>query len=168
MNRLFLGFVLILVSTSLMIAQAKYDPAIKDSFSKYKKAYFSVDRSKLVDMSHPNIVAMGGGRSYMMEAFTQDYNMYSAQGLKLVDLNINKSSKVLKVDNDLQAMLPYVRSLDNGESIISEEGFFLIISQDTGQTWSFTDMLKYDGDSIKDFIPNYDERLNIYLESINH
>ncbi len=151
-----------------LTAQEEHDASIEDAFSKYRQAYLSVDRAKLVEMSHPNIVEMGGGSAFMVEEFTQDYNMYSALGIKLVDLTINKSSKVLKVEDSLQAMLPYERILDKDEDIISEKGFFLIISQDDGESWSFTDMRKYDTESIKIFIPNYNERLSIYLNSINH
>lgn len=156
------------VFVGFVTAQEEHDASIEDAFSKYRQAYLSVDRSKLVEMSHPKIVEMGGGPEYMIEEITQDYNMYNALGLKILDLTINKSSKVIKVDDSLQAMLPYERSLDNKEDIITEKGFFLIISEDEGKSWSFTDMRKYDSESIKVFIPNYNERLNIYINSITH
>ena len=168
MKKAFLFLLLITVSVSSLSAQEEHDASIEDAFSKYRQAYLSVNRTKLVEMSHPNIVEMGGGPAFMIEEITQDYNMYAALGLKLIDLKINRSSKILKVDDSLQAMLPYERTLDKDEDIITEKGFFLIVSQDDGKTWSFTDMRKYDSESIKVFIPNYNERLSIYLNSINH
>lgn len=167
MKKVLLFLLLFTVSVGVIHAQ-EYDASIEDAFSKYRQAYLSVDRAKLVEMSHPNIVEMGGGTTYLIEEITQDYNMYASLGLALMDLTINKPSKVLKVDDSLQAMLPYERTLEKEEDIISEKGFFLIISEDDGESWSFTDMRKYDAESIKVFIPNYNERLNIYINSINH
>lgn len=167
MKKVLLFLLLFTVSVGVLHAQ-EYDASIEDAFSKYRQAYLSVDRAKLVEMSHPNIVEMGGGTTYLIEEITQDYNMYASLGLALMDLTINKPSKVLKVDDSLQAMLPYERTLEKEEDIISEKGFFLIISEDDGESWSFTDMRKYDAESIKVFIPNYNERLNIYINSINH
>ncbi len=157
----------LIISISTIDAQ-EYDASIEHAFSKYRQAYLSIDRAKLVEMTHPNIVKMGGGSAYLIEEITQNYNMYAALGLSIMDLTINKSSKVLKVDDSLQAMLPYERTLEKEEDIVSEKGFFLIISEDKGGSWYFTDMRKYDAESIKVFIPNYNERLNIYINSINH
>lgn len=149
-------------------AQQNYDLSIEASFEIYKKAVLDVDRITLANMEHPNIVKMGGGSIYYMDELTQEYNMYSASGLAIKDLRINESSKVIRAEDDLQAMVPYVRSLDTGTEIINEENFFLVTSQDGGKNWFFTDMKKHSSESIKVFIPNYNERLNIYVNSITH
>jgi len=130
--------------------------------------YLEVDQAVLVDMAHPNIIEVGGGPYYYIETLSDEYNMYSKQGLSLKNLIIKKASKVVKTDADLQAMVPYIRTFDADSGPITEDGFFLIVSQDGGKSWYFTDMKKYDAESIKLFIPNYNERLNIYINSVSH
>lgn len=149
-------------------AQKDFDSSIRASFKIYKEAIKNVDRATLVKMEHPNIVKMGGGPSFYFDELTQDFNQYSAEGLKLNDLRIKESSKVVKAENDFQAMVPYIRSLERGSEIIKEENFFLATSQDGGKQWYFTDMKKYSTESIKTFIPNYNDRLNIFINSISH
>lgn len=149
-------------------AQENYDESIKSSFAEYKKALLNIDRTTLAKMEHPNIIKMGGGSAYYIDDLTEEYNMYSSAGLEIKDINIKESSKVIQAEADLQAMVPYVRSLHNGTEIVNEQNFFLVTSMDEGKSWFFTDMKKYSAESIKVFIPNYNERLNIYINSIAH
>ena len=46
------------VFVGFVTAQEEHDASIEDAFSKYRQAYLSVDRSKLVEMSHPKIVEL--------------------------------------------------------------------------------------------------------------
>ena len=101
----------------------------------------------------------------MIEDMTIDYNMYASSGLVITDLVLRQGSKVIQVGEDLQAMYPYERHLKKAKEELIESGFFLVVSKDKGETWFFTDMKKHDGESIKIFVPNYNDRFNIYLES---
>ncbi len=164
------NLLLVILSLSSLNANAQegYDKSIESSFEKYKKAFVEVDRSTLLTFVHPNIIEMGGGPEFVIDEITSEYNMYAALGISLKDIVINESSKVLESQETLQAMVPYVKTLEKDSRNITEKGFFLAISQDKGKTWFFTDMKKHDAESIKLFIPNYNERLNIYLNSVTH
>lgn len=164
------NLLLVILSLSTLNANAQegYDKSIESSFEKYKKAFVEVDRSTLLTFVHPNIIEMGGGPEFVIDEITSEYNMYAALGISLKDIVINESSKVLESQETLQAMVPYVKTLEKDSRNITEKGFFLAISQDKGKTWFFTDMKKHDAESIKLFIPNYNERLNIYLNSVTH
>lgn len=157
----------VLVSSSLL--GQTHDGKIRASFEEYRKALVEVNLDKLLTFAHPNIVRMGGGANYYIDEIRDEYNMYSAAGLKIKDININVPSKILSAPSGLQGMVSYTRTLVNEESKeLPEKHFFLITSQDNGVTWKFTDMKKYDPRSLKLFVPDYNERLNIYLNSINH
>lgn len=156
------------MALSVLYSQSEYDQQILKSFMVYKSAYLKVDRIKLAEMAHPSIVKMGGGLEFYLEEITSDYNMYASMGFEIKDLEAKQCSKVIKSGSDLQAMLPYKRSLISHGEEITEDHFFLITSQDGGKSWNFTDMKKYDSKSIKLFIPNYNERLNIFINSAHH
>lgn len=165
MTRLLI-FLLLLVSLVAQ-AQSDFDQKILDAFEEYKKAYMEVDRAKLLKMAHPNIVEMGGGSEFYIQELTDNYNMYASSGLTLLDIEANQSSKVLEEKGICQAMLPYVRTLAKGKEKLIEKNFFLVTSHDDGSTWFFTDLIKFGVEDIKLFIPEYNKRLSIYLES-NH
>jgi len=157
-----------LIICSIQTQAQHYDVQIEDAFETYKKAYLSKDLSVLTDMSHPNIVELGGGVAYYVDHLNEDYDMYDSLGLQIRDIKIKTISKVLKQEQTLQAMVPYVRTLKKKDKEIVEQDFFLAMSHDQGTTWSFTDMKSHDPTSIKLFIPKYNERLNIYLNSVSH
>jgi len=146
-------------------AQDLHDQKIKESFSDYKSFYLSVDRTALLNYVHPHIIQVSGGPDFVLEDLTLDYNMYASSGLVVKNITLKQGSKVIQVGEELQAMFPYERQLMKAKEELVEKGFFLVVSQDKGETWTFTDMKKYDEESIKIFVPNYNERFNIYLNS---
>jgi len=146
-------------------AQNLHDQKILESFSKYKISYLEVDRAALLTYVHPHIIQVSGGPDFVLEDITLDYNMYASSGLVVKNIILKQGSKVIQVGEDLQAMFPYERHLLKAKEELIEKGFFLVVSQDKGATWTFTDMKKYDDESIKIFVPNYNERFNIYLNS---
>ncbi len=157
-----------ILSSSIITGQPQYDKTIIASFEELKEAIIKVDLWVLVNLAHPNIVALGGGASHYLDDLTSEYNMYEANDMELKDLTIKQTSKIISANGNLQAMVPYIRSWLVDGQVIQEKHFFLVTSQDKGVSWNFTDMNKYDSRSIKLFIPNYNERLNIYINSINH
>lgn len=154
---------------STVLVGQDHDAKIRASFNEYSKALIDVNLDKLLTFAHPNIVRLGGGAHYYIDELRDEYNMYSAAGLKIKEIDINVPSKILTAPSGLQGMVSYTRTLINESGkALPERHFFLLTSQDNGMTWKFTDMKKYDAKSLKLFIPDYNERLNIYLNSINH
>jgi len=152
-------------SSYLVSAQDVHDVAIIKAFEEYKYSYLEVDKTALLDFTHPHIIQVSGGADYILEDITTDYNMYASSGLVIADILLRQGSKVIQVGKDLQAMYPYERHLKKAKEDLVESGFFLVVSGDKGKTWSFTDMKKHDGESIKIFVPSYNDRFNIYLNS---
>ena len=149
-------------------AQEDHHISIINTFESYKEAYLAVDRNTLLDFTHPHIIQVSGGKDFVIEDMTLDYNMYASSGLVIDDILLKQGSKIVKVGSDLHAMYPYERHLKKSKEELVEKNFFLVVSKDDGNTWSFTDMKKYDKESIKIFIPNYNERFNIYLASTHN
>jgi len=123
--------------------QEVYDQNISTAFEAYKTAYLEVDRKKLLSFVHPHVIQISGGQDYVIEDMTNDYNMYASSGLVIRDLILKQGSKVIPVGEELQAMFPYERSLHKAGEELLEKGFFLLVSQDEGTSWTFTDMKKY-------------------------
>lgn len=145
-----------------------YKASINDAFIRYKEAFLSDDLQSLLAMAHPEIVKKGGGSAYYIEELVAEINMYRSGGLELVDIQLHDIPKVIDTEKNIQAIVPYTRHLKKGDEHLKEQNFFLAISNDRGKQWFFTDLNKYDLNSIKLFIPNYNERLNIYVTSISH
>jgi len=158
-------FLLITCSTLSLISQDVHDRKVQESFLEYKTAYLDEDKTELLRFIHPYVIQVSGGESYVISDITTDYNMYASTGLVIADILLKQGSKIIQVGEDLQAMYPYERHLKKAKEELVEKGFYLVVSTDQGQSWTFTDMKKYDRESIKIFVPNYNERFNIYLNS---
>jgi len=156
---------LLTFASCILCAQDVHDAAVKQAFIQYKSLYLEVDKTALLDFTHPHVIQVSGGTEYVLEDMTTDYNMYASSGLVITDIVLRQGSKVIQVGEELQAMYPYERHLKKAKEELVERGFFLVVSGDKGKTWSFTDMKKHDGESIKIFVPSYNDRFNIYLNS---
>ena len=150
-------------------SQSAHEQLIYDAFESYQEALLANNVSKVADFVHPNIIEIGGGKTYFVDGLTEEINMYRRSGMILDEIIVNQPSKVLESeDGFLQAMLPYTKSYETKGESVNESHFFHVCSFDKGKTWHFTDLKQYDSESIETFIPNYNKRLNIYLNSINH
>lgn len=156
---------LLSIGSYVLHSQDVHNSNIKKAFQQYKSLYLTADKTALLEYTHPSIIQISGGEEYVIEDMTIDYNMYISSGLVITDLVLKQGSKVIQVGDDLQAMYPYERHLKKAKKELVENGFFLVVSTDDGGSWSFTDMKKHDRESIKIFVPNYNERFNIYLNS---
>jgi len=107
---------------------------------------------------------MGGGEIYMVEDIERDINTYEGIGVKVIDLKSKQPSVILTAGEELHAMLPVEFITETPTDTTSKTSYFLAASQDDGKSWFFVDMRKQDQESIKVFLPNYNERLNFFLK----
>ena len=155
---------LFLSATSFVIAQEDYLKEINDSWASYAEAFITKDFKKVTTFSHPMVVEKSGGSSYFMNDLLYDQGMYESAGLQITALEAKQPSLVIPAGEELHAMLPYERVFLSGEEKIVEQHFALAASQDEGKTWNFFDLSKQDAESIKIYLPHYDERLNVYFK----
>lgn len=134
----------------------------------YTTAVKKGDLTKITALTHPAIIEMGGGQEFMLNELSAEHEMYNSLNLRLLNITTKSTSKIIDAGDELHAVVPYVIDYQNGEEQYKEENFYLAASLDSGVTWYFVDYKKYDAESIKLFLPNYNERLNIFLSSTQH
>lgn len=142
----------------------EYIKEINASWAMYKTAVLSNDYVKITALSHPMVVEKSGGENYFIDDLLMDQGMFKSQGLKIKDLKSKNPSTVIQAGDELHAMMAYDRVLETASHEIVEHQFMLAASQDEGKTWTFFDLSKQNEESIKIYLPHYDERLNVYLK----
>lgn len=157
---LFLGFI------TFLSAQDNFSYSKLDScMAVYVDAIKSSDIDVLTKMTHPNVVKLGGGYDYAHSALLEDEQMYNQMQLRMTSIFTKGESKIIQAGDEMHALVPYVKefiTLDGDN--YKEENFYLAASQDQGMSWTFVDMKKYDSESIKFFVPNYNGRLDVFLD----
>ncbi len=150
--------------TTLTWGQDNYTSNISQSWENYKTAFIENDFIKVSSLTNPMVLEKTGGETYFVDDLLYEKGMYETQGIVLIDLKSKQPSAVLKTEFEWQAMMPYEKILKIQDQKIVENHFMLITSKDEGQTWRFFDLSKQDVESIKVYLPHYDERLNVYLQ----
>ncbi|MEL6390443.1 MAG: hypothetical protein AAFQ02_09790, partial [Bacteroidota bacterium] len=136
---------------------------ISESFEIYSDAIISKDFKTAVSKSHPAIVELGGGEVYVIDDLQRDHDMYAAIGVHTIKMEAKQPSKVIEAGNELHAMLPVEHYMKTPVDTTQTTQYYLAVSRDEGSSWYFVDMKRHDESSIKVFLPNYDDRLNVYL-----
>jgi hypothetical protein len=134
----------------------------------YTNAQEQGDFEKLLTLTHPAIIQVGGGKDMIKQELESEKVMYNQLNLRLVNINTKDATKIVPAGDEWHALVPYSVEYDQSGNIYKEENFYLAASQDQGESWYFVDFKKYDPESIKLFIPNYNERLNIFLKTATH
>lgn len=166
-HHLAVGFVIaisILFSGQSHAQDEEHVKNMMTSFDQYKKATVDKDFEKLSTFHHPTIVEMGGGQTYLIDDLKRDVGMYEAIGISITDIIAKQPSAIIQAGDELHAMLPIVRKMKTKVDNQEEANYLLAVSQDNGESWYFIDMRKQDAESIKVFLPNYDDRLSVYLK----
>lgn len=158
----------ILLSISSFAQKSEDYVTLQSYVDLYTQAIKESNFEKIAMMTHPNIVKMGGGQEFMVNELSSENEMYNGLNLRLLNIKTNSTSKIISAGEELHAIVPYIIEYQNGEESYEEENFFLAASLDNGTSWYFVDYKKYDPESIKVFLPNYNERLNIFLKSSKH
>lgn len=134
----------------------------------YRDAVLSEDIDQLIALTHPNIIKLAGGQEFVHNSFLEDTKMYHEMQLRLDKMQTKGESKIIKSGEELHALVPYVKEFITVDgSNYKEENFYLAASVDMGMTWTFVDMKKYDSESIRVFVPEYNGRLDIFLNLNN-
>ena len=166
---MYMRSMLYILVTTLMMSTGLYgqsdlreDNLIRD-FNSYSKALINGDYDKVMSLIHPSLVEMSGGSLHVIADLRTDRDMYKQSGMSLITLNPKLPSKIITAGHELHVMLPCEEIFVDSGKEYRAQNFFLAASADNGATWTFIDMKKQDEQSIKIFLPHYDDRLNVYL-----
>ena len=123
-------------------AQACADAMLKGEFTKF------------IDMTHPKLVELMGGRDKMIESLKKGTTQMKAQGTTIVAFNVSAPTEVIPNGKEGQlAIVPTHFELKAGKTKITQAGYLLGCSSDAGRTWTFIDGAGVtDASSLKPFL----------------
>jgi hypothetical protein len=109
-------------------AQACADAMLKGEFARF------------VDLTHPKLVELMGGRDKMIESLKKGTAQMKAQHTTIVAFNVAAPAGVIQNGKDGQlAIVPTNFELKAGKTKITQAGYLLGCSTDAGKTWTFID-----------------------------
>jgi len=124
-------------------------------------AFVNKNFDKVIEMSHPNIVEMGGGDVFMKQLLTDDRVMMENQRIKYISGAIDEGTEILDAGDELHCIVSQAIVMDIGGTKVKSYSNLLAASLDGGNNWKFVSLDQHDAQSIKVFVPAYNPKLII-------
>lgn len=150
-----------LVLTISLSAQNNYESSIIASAESNAEAVKSKDFHTLLDFMHPNIISMGGGKELMQSVLESQLDAFTQQNIEIAEISFGQPSEVVQAQEELHCILPQTTTLSLDGQTFTQEVNLLAASLDEGLTWKFVDLSQYDRESLKIFLPNFNDELKI-------
>jgi hypothetical protein len=121
------------------------------------------DYAKVIDLTYPKVVEVGGGREKLLARMTNEMQTMEAEGVVLLSSTASAPSQYVSDANGIYAVVPVTTKIKATDGIFQTEGSLIGISTDGGQNWTFFDATGKDQTELKKILPNLSQ-LNIPAE----
>jgi len=140
-------------------AQNIYKDAIVAEANKTAKAHMGQDVQTYMKLMHPNIIEMGGGEELMKDIISSQIGTFKQMNVKMVSVDFEDPSQVVEAGEELHCTISGVIKLKLGEDDFDTPINLLAASQDNGESWKFIDLALYNAQSLKLYLPDYNDAL---------
>jgi hypothetical protein len=120
-------------------------------------ALASKDYAKVIDLTYPKVVEVGGGREKLLAAMTNEMKTMEAEGVSLLSSTAGSPSQFVSDASGIYAIVPVTTKIKATGGIFQTEGSLIGISTDGGQSWTFVDATGKDQTELKKILPNLDQ-----------
>jgi hypothetical protein len=120
-------------------------------------ALASKDYGKVVDLTHPKVVELAGGRDKMVAVATHEVQSMEAEGVVILSSSYGAPTQFVSDTSGVYALIPVVSKVKATDGIFQTEGCLIAVSTDGGQNWTFVDASGKDQTELKKVLPNLDK-----------
>ncbi len=120
----------------------------------YAKAVAAQDYAKVADLTHNDVIKMGGGKDFIISDLKAEGDQMSGQGFKYVTTEVGSHPEFLNSNEELQTVVPIKYYLSYGGKDVEAWSNLFASSTDEGVTWKFVNLEKFDDASLREFVSN--------------
>ncbi len=147
--------------TTNLSAQNMYEEAIGESLHNFQQALLVKDFKTAASHLHPGVVEKGGGTELYADILEAEMDSYLKSGIKIMDISSGKPGSPVAAGGEIHCIIPQEVTMLFGEKYFKGIEHLLAASMDEGKTWYFVDLKTFDAPSLKEFIPNFNDALEI-------
>lgn len=118
------------------------------------------DYAKIVDLTYPKVIEVGGGREKLLAATTDEVKSMEAEGVVIISSATSAPTQILHDGGAIFAVVPVTTRVKATSGTFQTEGSLIGISTDGGANWTFVDATGKDQTELKTVLPNLD-KLNL-------
>lgn len=145
------------VGDMIPLADVPESKALVAQASEYAQAVVDKNFSRVIELTHADIVKMGGGEEFMVGDLTSQSLNLENQGLIYKSAEVGNHPEFFNSGEEMQTVINVKYQLQmNGQKVESWVNLFAV-SADKGVNWSFVNLEKFDDASLREFVGNVSE-----------
>jgi len=142
------------VGDLIPLAEVPESIALTQYADNYAKAVASNDYALVAELTHDDVIKMGGGAEFIISDLKADGDQLTNQGFKYTNTEVGNHPEFLKSESQLQTVVPIRYYLTyQGKEVEAWSNLFAC-STDEGVTWKFVNLEKFDEASLREFVSN--------------
>src|ERR1700721_4511853 len=115
---------------------------------------------KVVDLTHPRVVELAGGKEKMIAAMTKGLKSMEEKGFSFKSCKVSDPLEPIKTGKQLYLVIPIQLEIKAPNIRFSNKGSLVGFSEDNGKSWVFVDTSP-GREKIKEILPNIPDSLII-------
>lgn len=159
MNKIIHIFILLLFISFTVSAQNIYKEAIIADANQSAKAHMNQDVENYMSYMHPNIIEMGGGKDLMRDIISSQIGTFKQMNAQMLSIDFGEPSTIVKAGEELHCTVVGTIKLKLGDDDFDAPINLLAASSDKGENWKFIDLASYNAQSLKLYLPDYNDAL---------
>jgi hypothetical protein len=107
--------------------------------SRCAEAVITGEFETVVDLTHPKIIGMLGGREKMIATMKEGLEGLKKRGITMKESKAEKPEKLAKSGDSLYCVVPTTNVIEVPQGTLTSKAFLVGLSSDEGKTWTFID-----------------------------
>jgi hypothetical protein len=163
MKRGLSAFVVLALATATAKAadDAKLKQLVKEKGQETSNALVKGDYAKVVDLTFPRVVQLGGGREKMIALLKKGVQDMKSRGITFRSAKVETPNQIAKAGRSLIAIVPFTLEMRIPQGKATQKSFLLGISDDDGKSWTFIDGSKLTQENVKMFVPDFPKTVKL-------
>ena len=147
----------------VLLAGAPADPRLEAAEAQGRRSAEATEKGDyetVLDLTHPKIVALIGGREVALRRMRKEYESGEKMGIAFDSVRVDPATDLNESKDGLFCLVPMTLRLKFRGKILAKTSALLGVSIDGGKTWKFVDATK--GEAIlRKILPEIPEGLKI-------
>ena len=119
------------------------------------------DLDRFIDLTHPKVVELGGGREKMRATMKQQLEQTEAEGVVVLASSIGTPTQVIHDSGSIYVVMPNTLKVKAQAGTFQTESTLIGVSGDNGVNWTFVDASGKDDGELKKILPGVADKLNV-------
>jgi hypothetical protein len=142
-------------------ATAESYPRLAVQASELNDALLRKDYDRFLDLTHPKVIELGGGREKMRATLKTQLEQTEAEGVKVLASSIGSPTQVIDNSGSIYAVMSNTLKVKAQSGTFQTESTLVGVSADRGVNWTFVDAGREGDDELKKVLPEVADKIKL-------